>query len=101
MLRAYMQDLITLKFDTGHVWGEPTWWIPDPILAYVEWKSHLVRNLAGEQVVSRAIVYIIYPARTLTHKDRIIINATGIEYAILDLTPGKDFSPNHQEAHIQ
>ena len=99
MLRAYMQDPITLKFNTGHVWGEPTWLIPDPILAYVEWKSHLVRNLAGEQVVSRAIVYIIYPARTLTHKDRIIIGTT--EYAILDLTPGKDFSSNHQEAHIQ
>ena len=98
MLRAYMQDPITLKFNIGHVWGEPTWLIPDPILAYVEWKSHLVRNVAGEQVVSRAIVYIIYD-RTLTHKDRIIINT--IEYTILDLTPGKDFSPNHQEAHIQ
>ena len=98
MLRAYMQDPITLKFDTGHVWGEPTWLIPDPILAYVKWKSHMVRNLAGEQVISRAIVYIIYD-RILTHKDRIIINA--IEYTILDLTPGKDFSPNHQEAHIQ
>ena len=57
-----------------------------------------MRNLAGEQVVSRAIVYIIHD-RTLTHKDRIKIGT--IEYVILDLTPGKDFSGNHQEAHIQ
>lgn len=98
MLRAYMQDTITLKFNTGYVWGEPTWLIPDPIKAYIDWKSHMVRNLAGEQVVSRAIVYIIYD-RTLTHEDRIIIGT--IEYTILDLTPGKDFSGNHQEAHIQ
>jgi len=98
MLRAYMNDPITLKFNTGHVWGEPTWDIPDPIKAYVKWKSHLVRNLAGEQVISRATVYIIYD-RTLTHKDKIIIGT--IEYTILDLTPGKDFSVNHQEAHIQ
>jgi len=94
-----MQDSITLHFDTGpDTRGEPTWLIPDPIKAYIDWKSHLVRNVAGEQVVSRAIVYIIYD-RTLTHKDRIEINS--IKYAILDLTPGKDFSGNHQEAHIQ
>ena len=99
MLRAYMQDTITLHFDTGpDAWGEPTWLIPDPIKVYIKWKSHLVRNLSGEQVVSRAIVYIIYD-RTLTHKDRIEISS--IIYSILDLTPGKDFSHNHQEAHIQ
>jgi len=99
MLRAYMNDTITLHFDNGpDTRGEPTWFIPDPILAYIKWKSHLVRNFAGEQVVSRAIVYIIYD-RTLTHKDRIQIGA--IKYTILDLTPGKDFSGNHQEAHIQ
>ena len=98
MLRAYMQDTITLHFNTGHTWGEPTWLIPDPIKAYIDWKSHLVRNLEGEQVVSRAIIYIIYD-RTLTHKDKIEINS--IKYTILDLTPGKDFSENHQVAHIQ
>ena len=99
MLRAYMQDTITLHFDTGpDTWGEPTWLIPDPIKAYVDWKTHLIRNIDGEQVISRAIVYIIYD-RTLTHKDRIQIGT--IIYSILDLTPGKDFSTNHQEAHIQ
>ena len=98
MLRAYMQDTITLHFDTGpDNWGEPTWNVPPPIKAYVKWKSHLVRNLSGEQVVSRAIVYIIYD-RTLTHKDRIQIGT--IIYSILDLTPGKDFSHNHQAAHL-
>lgn len=99
MLRAYMQDPITVIFSEGEAdWGEPADTTDKKMLAYIKWKSHLVRNLAGEQVVSRATVYIIYD-RTLTHKDRIKIGE--IEYVILDLTPGKDFSDNHQEAHIQ
>jgi len=99
MLRAYMQDDITVIFDEGPGdWGEPAPAEGIPMKAYVKWKSHLVRNLASEQVVSRATVYIIYK-ETLTHKDRIKIGE--IEYVILDLTPGKDFSGNHQEAHIQ
>lgn len=99
MLRAYMQDDITVIFSEGEGdWGEPAATTDVEMKAYVAWKSHLVRNLAGEQVVSRATVYIIH-SRTLTHKDKIKIGT--IEYVILDLTPGKDFSGNHQEAHIQ
>lgn len=94
-----MQDPITVTFDNGEdQWGEPLAPTITPMLSYIAWKSHLVRNLAGAQVVSRAIVYIICE-RTLTHKDKIRIGI--INYAILDLTPGKDFSKNHQEAHIQ
>jgi len=66
--------------------------------AYVAWKSHLVRNLAGEQVISRGIVYVIHD-RALTHKDRIKIGT--IEYVVLDIREGKDFSVDHQEVHIQ
>lgn len=99
MLRAYMQDSITVIFDNGeNQWGEPLATTDTPMLSYIAWKSHLVRNLAGAQVLSRAIVYIICE-RTLTHKDKIRIGT--VDYAILDLTPGKDFSENHQEAHIQ
>ena len=99
MLRAYMNDPITVIFSEGEAdWGEPAVTDDVEMMAYVAWKSHLVRNLAGEQVVSRATVYIIH-GRTLTHKDKIKIGT--IEYVILDLTPGKDFSDNHQEAHIQ
>lgn len=99
MLRAYMQDPITVIFDNGEtIWGEPLPTTNTVMLSYIAWKSHLVRNLAGAQIVSRAIVYIICE-RTLTHKDKIRIGL--IDYAILDLTPGKDFSTNHQEAHIQ
>lgn len=101
MFRAYSQDDITILYDNGEDnWGEPLATTDVELKAYVAWKSHLVRNLAGAQVVSRAIVYVHSTyTRGLIHKDKIKIN--GITYAILDITPGKDFSGNHEEAHIQ
>lgn len=94
-----MQDPITVIFDEGEAdWGEPNPTTDIEMLAYIAWKSHLVRNLAGEQVLSRAIVYVM-SSRQLTHKDKIKIKE--VEYVVLDLVPGKDFSENHQEVHIQ
>jgi len=101
MLRAYMVDSLTVIFDEGHdSWGEPLAPLEVNMKAYVDWKSHLIRNLAGEQVVSRGIASLIY-SRKLTHKDLIYdINGDGIKYAILDVREGKDFSYNHQEIHL-
>ena len=100
MLRAYMKDPVTLKFwQSDDQFGTPTWLIPDPINVYIDWKTHLTRNIEGEQVISRGMIYIIYD-RKLTHKDRVIIS--GVEYIILNVGPGgKDFSENHQEVHLQ
>jgi len=101
MIRAYMIDDITVLFDEGHdIHGEPTDTLDVEMKAYVDWKTHLVRDISGEQVISRGFVYIIY-SRKLNHKDRIKnINGDGIEYAILDITQGKDFAENHQEVHL-
>lgn len=101
MIRAYMSDDITVLFWEGDDdWGEPLPTLDKDMKAYVDWKTHLIRNLAGEQVVSRGMVYIIY-SRKLNHKDMIYnINGDGIKYAILDIRPGKDFSENHQEVHL-
>lgn len=103
MLRAYMQDPITVIFDEGEAdWGEPNPTTDVEMKAYIDWKTHLVSNIAGEQVIaspqiSSGIVYIMY-SRKLTHKDFIKIN--NIRYAILDVRDGKDFSKNHQEIHL-
>lgn len=99
MLRAYMKDDITVLFNEGEAdWGEPAATTDVEMKAYIVWKTHWVRNLAGEEVVSRGIIYIIHD-RALTHKDRIKIGT--VEYVILALEPGKDFSENHQEVHFQ
>ena len=99
MLRSYMKDDITVIFNEG----EGDWQEPLPVLevemkAYIEWKTHWVRNQAGEMVVAKGMIYIIY-SRLLNHTDKIKIE--GVEYVILNLGAGEDFSPNHQEVHIQ
>jgi len=99
MLRSYMKDDITVLFSEGEGdWQEPEDTDDVDMKAYIVWKTHWVRDIAGEKVVSRGMVYIIHD-RKLTHKDKIKIGT--VEYVILNLEPGKDFSENHQEAHIQ
>ena len=99
MINAYCTDDLTILCWPGEDnWGEPLGnYIEKNIKGYIVWKLHLVRNVAGEQVVSRGMVYIPYDADR-SHKDRIKIK--GIEYAIIDINPGKDFSPNHLEIHL-
>lgn len=101
MITAYFIDDLTVLFYEGEdEWGEPVATLDVEMKGYVEWKTHLIRDAAGEQVVSRGMVYIIY-TRILNHKDRIKnINGDGIEYAILDIRDGKDFAKNHQEVHL-
>jgi len=101
MIRSYAVDDLTVLFDEEHdIHGEPGATLNVEMKGYVDWKTHLIRNAAGEQVISRGMVYVIY-SRKLNHKDRIYnINGDGIEYAILDVRQGKDFAENHQEVHL-
>ena len=99
MLRAYMKDDITVLFNEGETdWQEPEATLDIDMKAYIVWKTHWVRNFAGEQVVSRGMIYIIYD-RLINHKDKIKIGT--VEYVVLSLSAGKDFSSNHQEVHFQ
>ncbi len=99
MLRAYFTDDITVLYSEGHdTRGEPSTTTDVPMKAYVVWKTHLVRDIAGEQVVSRGMVYAM-PERVITHAD--VIKIKTIKYVVLDVRPGKAFSPNHQEIHLQ
>lgn len=92
MLNAYsVDDLVIIRvpdpaYDTR---GEPFATTDEAVKGYVEWKLQLVRDFAGEQVVSRGYVFITYDG-TLDHKDKIKINGT--EYVIIALEPAKDFS---------
>ena len=97
MLRAYFQDTITVIYNNGYEWGEPLATTDVEMKCYIDFKTHLVRNLAGEQVVSSAIVYVM-PATTIEHDD--FIEYDSKRYAILRINPGKDFSGNHQEIHL-
>ncbi len=91
-----MQDDITVEYNTGFEWGEPTY-SSKGMKAYVILKIHLTKDIAGEEVVSRGIVYVM-PATPIEHDDFITYNS--VRYAILNISPGKDFSGNHQEIHL-
>jgi len=97
MIRAYCVDTITIRRITRGAWSEPSA-SSIAVKGYVDWKTKLVRNIKGEQVVAMATVYLIYDG-LLTHEDRLVID--GIDHGIINIVVGKDFSKNHYEAYIQ
>lgn len=87
MLNTYMTDTITLKQVTYGTWGGTTE-TQVAIKGRFEFKTKLVRNMAGEQVVSSANVII--PVMTIGHQDKITYDSKN--YSILTIELKKDFS---------
>ena len=87
MINAYMNDEITLKTSTLDQWNKATY-AETTIKGRFEYKTKLIRNLQGEQVVSSARVFLA--DQTIGHNDKIIYG--GKEYSILSIEQMKDFS---------
>lgn len=87
MLNAYMTDDITIQRVSYDTWGTST---PTDVATKgrFEFKTKLVRNQSGEQVVSSANVLL--PVMTLGHQDKVVYG--GITYSILTIELKKDFS---------
>ena len=99
MITVYsIKDITAIFYEGEDDWGEPVATVDVEMKGYVDWKTHWVRDIAGEKVISRGIAYVKY-SRAFNHKDRVKID--GVEYAILDVHEGTDFSDNHQELHLQ
>jgi len=97
MIGAYLTDEITIIKSAGvDKWGEPL--TPEEIetKARIDYKTRLVRNFAGEQVVSSAT--ILLKNRELSHEDKIKFD--GIEHAILNIAKKKDFSNQYLEVAV-
>ena len=90
MHNVYCVDSITIVRDAGRdQHGTPLAPTTENIKGYIEWKTQKVRDLAGEEVVSRGKIFLKYDG-TIDHKDKIRISA--VDYPILALEPAKDFS---------
>lgn len=87
MINAYLIDTVIIKKITYDQWGE-TSESTEIIKARVIYGSRLVRNFAGEQVVSSAQVML--KNRTLSHADKITFD--GIDHAILNISKARGFS---------
>ena len=93
MLNAYSADSITIVRDMPRdKWGVPGTPTTEKILGVVTWKTRLVRNFAGEEVVSRGFIEATYDG-TIDHKDKIRINS--VDYPILALEPLKTFNTKY------
>jgi hypothetical protein len=98
MLDAYFVDAITLVRSGGFdQWGEPLAVTNVAFNGYIERKTRLIRNFAGEQVVSSAMIYC--PSTlTITHDDK--MNFDGADHSILSIVLQKDFSATHNEVYV-
>lgn len=70
-------------------WGEPLPVTLEAVSGYLEWKTKLVRNFAGEEVISSANFLLNYDG-TINHLDKLRIGTK--DYPIIGLEPAKDFS---------
>ena len=106
-INAYCVDDITiLQWNGTDSWGEPESGTIVSIRGYVEWKTRLIRNAKGEEVVSTVMVYLPKRrtdnalGRVLTHEDRLIVDGICIDRAIIDIRQPKDFSSPHYEIYL-
>lgn len=88
MLNAYLQDNIIIRKVTYDQWGTPSTSDVSTVGRFI-FKTKLVRNDAGEQVVSSANV-LLKPDASIEHEDKIVYS--GKEYSILSIEIGKDFT---------
>ena len=109
MINAYcVDDLVISRWNGNNEWNEPLSGTEVCIKGYVEWKTRLVRNLQGEEVVSTVTILIpkkldrpAYLGRALSHEDRIIeVNGEAFNRAIIDISKPKDFSNWHYEVAL-
>jgi len=97
MLNAYFTDAIVLVRKSFDKWGEP---LADVLVSFdgrIERKTRLVRDFAGEQVISGAMIYA--PSTlTITHVDQLRFD--GADHVILSINTMADFSVTHQEVFV-
>jgi hypothetical protein len=87
MINAYFTDDITIQKIVYGTWGGA---IPTNVSVKGRFifATKLVRNIAGDQVVSSA--NIMLPVMILGHQDKVVYN--GVTYSILVIELKKDFS---------
>lgn len=105
MISSYAVDKITIvKWNGNDKWGEPIAKDNITVRGYVEWKTRLVKNIKGEDVISMVRVYLQMKrtdkalGRALRHEDRLTVD--GMERAIIAIAEPKSFSCPHYEVDL-
>ncbi len=95
MINAYMNDTIILKTATLDQWSKVTY-DSTTLRGRFEFKTKMLRNLQGEQVVSSARVFLA--SRAIDHNDK--ISYQGIDYSIISIEQVKDFSAKYLRVNL-
>lgn len=114
MIDAYCVDSITIiKAGGAPTWGEPAATTEVDVMGKIEYKTKLLSDLTGEQVVAgtkgaaMASAMVLLPesiegdsylGRALTHEDKLKFNS--IEHVILKIEKPKAFSNPHYEVYV-
>ncbi len=112
MISSYLVDDVTIiKYDTEDVYNEPTPTAEIEVKGYIEYKTKLLSDLKGQEVVGGTVGRVLASAmirfdesidvslgRALSHEDKIKFNS--IEYAILEINKPKAFSNPHYEVWV-
>lgn len=96
MINAYCNDTITLIKVTRGTWGSSASEVQVPLRGRFEFRTKMVRNVAGETVVSSAKVYLTTLA--VSHSDK--ISYGGKTYSILNIEFVKDFSNRYTKLDL-
>jgi len=92
---AYMvDDLTIIRYGGYDSWNQPLATEAVPVKGKIEYKTRLVKDLKGEEVVSSASVLLPEAVdgvlfRDLIHED--ILKFDGVEYAIIRINKPKAF----------
>lgn len=100
MINAYAVDSFSiLRFVSRDQWNNPTFETVS-VKGYIQWNNKLIRNLAGEEIVSIAKILIPNFACqfALSLEDFVVID--GIKHSIARVDKRKDFSRTHWELYI-
>lgn len=108
MINAYCVDEITIFASNGNdSWGEPLSGTAVTVRGYVEYKTRLIRNIRGEEVVSTVMVRLplsiersTFLGRPLSHEDRLWIEGESFDRAIIDVRRPKHWTDPHYEVYL-
>lgn len=101
MLNCYMNDTITvvrLPSTPTDKWGENKTATEYLRMGRVEWRTSLIRDQQGEEVVSSGYVLMDYDA-DITVEDKIKIDS--VSYTVLRVEELKDFSKRGLRVYLQ
>jgi len=96
MSNAYMtDDIIIIRYGGHDTWGDELETETAPIKGRIEYKTRLVMNLSGEQVISSASILLPESTddelfRDLIHED--FLKFDGVEHTIIRINTPKAFS---------